>query len=365
MIKEGKFGTQEAVSLVVITIVNKLFYTSPSLLAKVVGTTGWYLTLISAGTAMVGFTFIYLLLKRFPGQNLPEIFESVFWAPIGFILSALLAIFLLVSTAIGVREFTDVLKIYTLPLSPPSFILGILVSGILVLNLLGLESMARFARLSALALLLTFFSVLLLGAQNYDSHNIHPLFGYGLGRTILQGLSGSSQYGEVILLAIFAGSLQGVNYLKKAGYISIAISGLLISTGLLAFTLTFPYYTAPEITAPMYQMATLIDFGRFLQRIDPLFLFVWIISAFISRSLLFYGFASLYCKIFRIQDTRPVIISSSIILFTLALIPQDMISLVLFYFQIIRNYGWIIFYLLPFTALIIAGLKKQGGVGDA
>ncbi|MCX7772772.1 MAG: hypothetical protein N2376_06640 [Clostridia bacterium] len=38
---EGKFGYHEAISLVVIMMTSKVFFTSPSVVMKLVGTTGW------------------------------------------------------------------------------------------------------------------------------------------------------------------------------------------------------------------------------------------------------------------------------------------------------------------------------------
>jgi hypothetical protein len=65
MLKEGKFGAAEAVCLVTITCTVKIFFTSPAVLVRHVGTAAWYVTLISAITALIGFSFIYLLLSVF------------------------------------------------------------------------------------------------------------------------------------------------------------------------------------------------------------------------------------------------------------------------------------------------------------
>ena len=69
MIKEGNFGYHEAISLLVITIVTKVFFTSPAILVEIVGTSGWYMTIISMLVAIFAFMFLYLLLKRFPQKH--------------------------------------------------------------------------------------------------------------------------------------------------------------------------------------------------------------------------------------------------------------------------------------------------------
>ena len=59
------------------------FFTSPSALTNYVGTASWYMTLISDLTAIIGFAFLYLLLKRFPGKDIVEIFNVSFGKLIG------------------------------------------------------------------------------------------------------------------------------------------------------------------------------------------------------------------------------------------------------------------------------------------
>jgi spore germination protein KB len=138
----------------------------------------------------------------------------------------------------------------------------------------------------------------------------------------------------------------------------------LVSAAFLAFTLTFPYFTAAEVTSPLYQMMALIDYGRFFQRFDALFFFIWNISTLITVSLELYIAASIYCKMFRIQNIKPVIIPFSIIMFTIAMIPKDFGTLISGYDNLIAEYSWTVFYILPIIALITAKLRGKKGEGE-
>jgi spore germination protein KB len=360
VIKEGKFGVQEAMWMIAITISSKVFYTSPGHLANIVGNTGWYMTLISMSTAILGFTLICILMKRFPDKDIITIFESTMGRIFGFGFSAVLGLYLLFLATSTISEFTNVMKTYAFPLTPPVMIIGIFVAGVLVMCIVGLESLARFAKLFVYPMLLGFILILLLGIQNYNINRIFPIFGYGVDKILLNGFARSSAYGEVILLAVFANSLQGISHIKKAGYTSLLISGASISLSLLAFALTFPYFTAQEIVSPMYQLATLVDYGRFVQRIEPIFLFIWFIGSFITVTAIFYGFISTYCKLFRIQDYKPIIIGSSLILFSGAAIQNNIGVGIEEIIQSIRQYGWIPIFMLPAMALFIGMIRKKG-----
>lgn len=361
MIQEGKIGVQEAICLTTITISTKVFFTSPSFIARFVGTAGWYMTLISAATAALGFSFVYILLKRFPGKNLVAIFDEALGRFPGFVFSFLLCAFLLFLGAIQMREFIEVIKVFALPHTPPSFLIGIFLLVILTLSYFGLETIARFSRLIAIILLVSLVSVLLISSQNYEPRFLTPLLGYGLDRTVLHGIRRNSAYGEVVILAIFAASLQGSKHIRKAGFISLLLSGLIISSSILAFSLTFPYYSVQEITAPIYQMVRMIMYGSFIQRLDPIYLFLWNISTLIAITCLFYASTVTYCRMFRISDYKPVILPFGVTMFALTLLPKDFTSVFSGYVQLTRDFGWIFFFLLPLIALVTAIIRKKGG----
>lgn len=365
MIKEGKFGPQEAICLIMITISAKLFYTSPSTVSSLVGTAGWYMTLISASVAALGFTFMYLLLKRFPGKDIIEIFEITFGRIIGFVFSALLALLMLFIAAVRTREFSEVLKVYVLPLTPMPIVLIIFIIVAAILNILGLETIARLSKLTAYIMVVGFLIVIILGQQNYDTNRLFPILGYGIGKTLYHGVVRSSVYGEVIILAVIAGSLQGTKHIRKAGFVSIVLSAFFICIALLSFILTFPYYVAMEVTSPMYELVTLIDYGRFFQRVDPIYLFIMGISSLISVSAVLYAFVSIYCKMFRINDTKPVILASSIIAFIFAALQKGTGDVVFGSVQNIRDYGGMIFYIPPILSFITAKIRNKGGKKSA
>lgn len=361
MIKEGKIGVQEAVCLIVIAISNRVFFTAPTVVEQAVGTAGWYMSLISNIISIVFFSFILLLLKRFPGKNLLEIYDLAFGRVIGFMLALIYSVSFLAASGILLREFYEILKSFVLPQTPISALNASMTVVIAVSVFLGLETIARVAKLGAFFGLFLYLLLLLLSAPNFQFSNLFPILGYGFGKTIMEGFTRSSAYSEVIVLAIVAGSLQGISHIKKAGYISLILSGLLISGGIFCMQLQFPYYAFQEQTAPLYTMATIVDYGSFFQRLDPAFLIMWLIITVISGSIVFYCSVSSYCKTFSLKDKRPVIIPMAVLLFTVTMIPGDLPSVIHVYIEILKTFPIFLFYLLPLAALITAVLRKKKG----
>lgn len=359
MSKEGKFGYHEAISMIVITISMKVFFTSPAVLVSIVGTSGWYMNIISMLTAIVAFLILYLLLKRFNKKNLMEISEAVLGKVLGSVFLIVLAAFLILIASINMREFIEVLKVYVLPESPPSFIMTLFAISIAALSFMGLETIARFSKFIIYILGLGYILVVLLSAQNFTPRQLYPILGYGLDKTIITGLTRSSGYAEIIVLGIIASSLHGFKEIKRIGLWGLLISGVIISSAMLAFSLVFPYTTGQEICSPMYDMAALVDYGGFLQRLEPIFLFLWNFGTFISVTVLFYASIMVYCHVFKMDDKRPVILPMITILFCLNLIPRGISEVIYGAIQQIRARSWMICFVFPLLLLIVAIIRKK------
>ena len=138
------------------------------------------MTLISALTAMFGFMFLYLLLKRFPNKNIMEIADMVLGKLGSIIFLFLFGGFLLWSASISIREFAEVLKVYVLPQSPPSFIIILFLITIIVLSFMGLETIARFAKFIIYILGVGFILVFPAFCPEHCTSVSFPLLGYGL-----------------------------------------------------------------------------------------------------------------------------------------------------------------------------------------
>lgn len=364
MLKEGRFGYKEAISLIVITITSKAFFTSPSAVIKLVGTAGWYMTLISATVAALMFLFLYLVLKRFSGKNIMEINDIVLGKFAGSLLSFIYFAFLLVIASVNMREFSEILKVFVLPESPPSFIMAIFIISVVSIAFAGLETLARYAKFLIYLLGAGFIFVVLLSVPNFRMHRLHPILGRGLDKTIIYGVLRCSFYGEAAILGIIAPSLQGTREIKKIGLYSIFISGLVTSLSLFSFGMVFPYTTAQELASPMYAMAANVRLGEFLQHMEPIFVFLWNFSSFIEVSALFYGAVMIYCHIFKISDKRPVILPMGTLLFCLNLLPKGIYEVSSGYVQTLRTWGWVLYFLPSIIVLIIAVIRKKKGIPE-
>lgn len=360
MIKEGKFGAHEMVCLVVIAMSNKALFSTVSRFLDLSATSAWLMTLVSCASACLLFIFVYRLLRRFPGKNLMEIFDITLGRAVGFVFSLTFVVAIFFCCSILVREFAAICKEYVFPNTQMSAISITMLLTVSLACYFGLESIARFAKLTAYFGLVSFLLLITGIIPHMNISNMFPVMGYGLDVTVWQGLLRTCTYSEVIFIAILAGSMHGIKQIKKAAYLSLFISGIIIAAVLLVCVLVLTYPLGQDQMAPLYVIARQINMGHFFERLDPLFLYLWFVSTIITVAAEFYTGISVYCKTFKLQDHRPVIIPAAVIVLAVSFIPKDFTAIedaLIF----IRTYGIFVVFLMPIIALAASVLRRKKG----
>ncbi|EGD48500.1 spore germination protein [Ruminiclostridium papyrosolvens DSM 2782] len=361
MTNERKFGTAEAVYLTTLVIASKAFYTSIRVMIKITGTAAWYMTIVSCLTSIIFFLLISLVMKRFPGKNLVEIFELVTGRFFGKILTLVFSAYFVYYAGSSLREFLEMIKAYNLPYTPPSLIIFAFMAVVVVLAYIGLEGMVRFASVIFYPVLIGIALILFLAYPYYNVRAIFPIGGYGIAETLKSGFFRSSAYDEVIILAFIINSIDGVKKFRKVGVLSLFISGIVFTSNCLCNIMAFDYTMSSENVSDLFQLARVIYFSRFFQRIESIFLFIWILASLITVGLAFYIAISSFCKAFKISNHRPLILQFAFLTFMVTLLPEGLIQLAKTNIVVLREYSMILVYGIPVLILFISVIFGKRG----
>lgn len=362
MIEEGRFGLNEAIALSTLAIITKVFYTNPGAVIKSAGTAGWYVTLISALIDLIlFFLLVYPLLKRFPGHNLVEIFQKVFGKILGKAMSMLFLTYFLLVSGSNVREFVEMIKAYNLPYTPPSVIIFTFLLPVAYITKLGLESLVRIAYLSFWTVLGGIVAILIFAYPLYNVDAIFPLAGYGIEKDLMVVVTRHSSYNEVILLAFLVHSLQKQKNLIIAAITSLVLTGILISLVILCSTMAFDYTVAKEHVSNLFELSRAIQFGRFFQRTESIFLIIWVIASVVYVTTFFYMGISVFCRTFNISNHRPLIFPFLFLVAMVTLLPGNLSETVENGTKLQRIYSLGLAYFLPCLALIFSLILNKKG----
>lgn len=357
MTMEEKISPNEAVVLAVIFISTKVFLIMPAVMADLGATAGWMVIIVAALTALAGFLPLAALLERFPGKSIVEIGEELVGPVINTLFSlAYLALFLAI-TSLVLRQFSERVLIAFIPEMPLSVSAFILLVGMIVASFLGITIMDRVSMLILVFLIVALAIMLLLTYPFWQVDYLFPFWGSGVAKILESGLLKSSIMSEVFIVALIAPFLTNAG-IRKIGLWSIAIAGLVMVIVEIVFLMVFPVPVASEITLPIYQMNSLIYLGRFVQRLEVIFIPLWYLTALLNLSIGLYGVVVIVTRMLRLPYHQPLVFPLAIIVVALAFWPPSVGVTLMISQDIIGNYSWVPAFVLPCILFLIYKVRK-------
>ncbi len=360
MDKRIKFGRWEAIMLISNLVCTKIFLYFNRMTVEDAGNAGWMMSVIIGAVALLLYAVLISLYRKFEGRDILDIAEmaggKVLRAVAGFTLGGVL----FVLAALTMRKFSEDIKTISLPTSPLSYVMAFFMAGVVIAGFLGIESIVRHNAIVA-PIVTAGYVVILLGIMpKIDITNLTPIFGTGLKDIFLKGFYRTSVFAELLVLFMLPPFLESYNDVRKVGYVSIIASSFFMVTGSLVYILVFPYPSSMEPFLPVFNMARLIGLGRFFQRIESLFVFIWVMSALIYLVTVFFFAVYTVSKAAGLKYLRPLIIPFAIIVFSGAFLPVDLLSVIEIERGIVNTWGWAVTFGFIGLIMFAAGLRKRG-----
>lgn len=361
MNSEGNIGTFEAICLTTLILTNKVFFTSIAFIVQKTGTAAWYATLISCAVTLILFFFLYLLLRRFPGKDIPQIYELVLGKVVGKLVVFIFCILAIYYSGSNLREFVEMIKVYNLPITPTSIIMASFLLVAVIISSYGFECIGRICAVFFIPIAAGLLLILLLASPEYNFNLLKPVGGYGVDVTLINGFLRISAYMEFTVLSIVTGAIGGHINFKKIGIISILLAGIIFSVSIICYLMTFGYSSGSENISGIFELSRSIYFNRFFQRVESVFLFIWVISSVITTTVTFYIGVLIYCKTFSIKNHRPLLLPFAILTFIVAILPRSMQEIAQINVVFLRQYSTFVVITPSIIVLIISWIFKKRG----
>lgn len=351
---ETKIGHREALTLLIFIMSGKVFLQFPRDMVLFGDSAGWLIVILSGILALVGFSFIYALLLRFPSRNIIEISRAITGKFIGTGAGVLFFLYFLIVTSLLLRKFAESFILAILPETPISVITGIFLILLMYSVFLGIETLSRVAWLYGPYLLGTLIIILVFSLPNGSLLSLTPVLGKGPGPIFKNSLTNVSMFSEILLLGLIAPLIRDKKKIFGVGFYSMVIAIIINTLITMVVIFVFNYAGASRIILPIFQLTRLITYGEFIQRAESIFVFLWFFAAAIELGGLFYGTVVSFAETFRIRYYRPLIIPIAVICFTISLIPPSMTDTVVLNDQTLGNVYWIVSFWIPSILWLVA-----------
>ena len=302
---------------------------------------------------------IYKLLKNFPGSDIVDISDYIGGKTLKNIMGSIFIFYFMTSSAILIRKFCESIKVVYYPLTNVIFIVLAFIITICITNKF---EFATTAKVNLIVLPIAIFSILFLFGANvkyFQATNIFPIFGKGIFNTFVTGLGNLGAFGGISLLYFTPPFIKEPSKTKKIFLISVGLSILyiILCVGIILFM--FPFLMKVGEIIPLYSVARYVEFGSFFQRLESLFLLIWILEIACYLSITTSLSLSIFKKLTNIKNTKPIVYIFALLTFSIAMFPKNYAISQFIESTIHRYFSIGITFILGISILIIGNIKKR------
>ncbi|RID83696.1 amino acid permease [Peribacillus asahii] len=351
--------TLQATTILISTIIGVGVLPLP-LFAVRAGETGAPLvTLFGIGIAAIGLFIITKLGIRHPSKTIITYSEEILGKWLGKVCSIFVIIFFTILTALAAREFGTVVTTSVLIETP----LDVTVIVMLVLAAISARNNINvFAYIHNFYVPIILAPVLIVVAVSLKNANIlylRPLIGSDFKEMFFGALTVAALFQGSFIMTLIIPAMKQPKKAMKASIWAILISGGLYLLLVIATVAVFGTEEIKQLFWPTLELARTTSLpGNILQRLDIVFLSVWVTAVFTTIFASYYLTIYSIKQFFRLQDHKMLSYFILPFVYILAMLPEDIFQM----YEIIRYVGRIglsITILYPLFLLILDVLKSK------
>ncbi|MCF0124520.1 MAG: GerAB/ArcD/ProY family transporter [Clostridia bacterium] len=354
-----RMGTAEAIMvLLTVIVIHSMLSLPKDILSSQKSASLLNIIYISIIALVLGY-IIFRLFKNFPGMDIIDISEFIGGKAFKTIIGIIFIFYFLFSSSILLRNFCESLKIIYYPMTDIIFIIALFIISVCIATTLDFSATIKTNLIVLPIVLISIVFLFFANMNKFVPEKIFPILGDGAYNTFIAGLTNLTSFAGMASLYFIPPLLKEPEKFKKITLISIGLMAiyLLLSVGTLLFMFSF-FVDIDEIT-PLYNATRYIEIGSFFQRLESVFLLIWILSFACYLSIAINFALETYKKITNISKAKPMTFIGGLLIFGMALIPRDYADCQVFEKKYYRYVVFSVVFVLGFSLLIIANIAKK------
>jgi spore germination protein len=356
-----EISTLEASSIVISTVIGVGVLPLPLFAVQAGNTAAPLITIMAIGISMIGIIVVSILGIRYPEQTIITYSQNILGKWFGRIFSFLIIIFFAILTSLTSREFGEVVITAVLKETP----LEVTVLVMLILAAISTRhDMITFAYIQLFYLPVILgpaILIVILSLKNADILYLLPV--WGNAPDMIMMMSGiftiAALFQGAFVMTIVIPSMSEPKKAMKAGIWGILISG---GSYLLIVIATLAVFGPGEISQllwPTLELARTTSIpGNILQRLDVVFLAIWVVSVFTTLLSSYKLTIHSISQLFGLRDHKMFSYFLLPFVFIIAMIPQNILHM----YGVIRLVGRVGLFLTigyPIFLLIVDTFKRK------
>ena len=279
----------------------------PGITAERAKQSAWLASLFASLAGFISLWVVGKLGQRFPGHTLPQYSKIILGKTLGKIVGGAYVLFFLFANILVIREFSDFLTITLMPETPRVIFSAIIVLIGAYAASKGIEVIARMTQFVLPLFVFTLVFLLGLATPNMELGKLQPFLERGILPVIWGAVVPASWYGEIVVLVILMPMVNKPQEIKRKGaYALLGALFFLTAETLITLTIFGPNLTG-DLLFPFWYLAKYIEFGNYLQRMESLIVFLWVISIVIKVAVFYYLVCFATAQVLNLKGYKPVI----------------------------------------------------------
>lgn len=355
----SKINTIEAIMLILTIVVTHTILALPrNILVSTKSATILNLIYVSIIAILISY-FIYKLFKNFSGADIIDVSEFLGGKVFRNIVGIIFISYFIISSSILLRNFCESLKIIYYPMTNIVFIVLMFIIALCIANRLEFSATLKTNTLIIPLVLISIIFLFFANMNKFTPERIFPLLGDGLYQTFGLGLINISAFGGIAYLYFLPPLLKEPKKMKKIYLISIGVSAIYLILCVSTLLFMFSFFIETNEITPLYNATRYIEFGSFFQRLEAVFLLIWILAFACYLSIATKFSMRIFQKITKIENKNELIDIFGLLIFGIAMLPKNYAISEKFETKIYPYLVLGIVFAFSLIILVIANLKKR------
>lgn len=354
-----KIGKFEAIALIIMVSMNQIFLNLSNIIIVNTGTSAWINVIVISIVAFLFCLLISKLFKPFPAHDIVDVSEYLGKKTLKTIIGLLYILFFIFISAIILRYLTNSLKLIYFEKSPLTFLLILFLIPVVFAVRLGIKPISRVNLIFIPIVLISMLIILFSTVSDFVPQRIFPILGFGANETFLIGLNNIFTFSAFAYLYFLIPLLKNPEDFKKVALSSIIISAVYIFLSVICLIMMFPFISFTDEMLSIYLLTRLIEFGKFFQRVDAIFVLIWILSGFSFLSITIEFINRIFKKLINLKTHKEMAYSICAIIFSISLAFGNLAQIKYIQNIILKYFVLLLVFLISLIILVLANLKLK------
>lgn len=284
----------------------------------------WLLIILlcTAIAVLQGILLCYLP-GKFPNKTVQDYSEIILGKYPAKIIGIIITAHFILSTAVQLRIFSNVIKLYLLSNTPRNVIIIVMIATVIYTTIGGMGNILRvirfFVKLAIIGLILLL--AVALASRNYTT--VSQIFNLNPKDLIFSLPSSMMLFGGLETIMVSSAFVKHNKSITKSVVSAVIITGILIIITEFVLLISFGVETLEHIRYPILYLAGSISLNSTVtQRFDLVFIFAWMILTFSTISIAYYNSSFTLTHLIGTKCIYPSNFALAPVVIVMALFPQ-------------------------------------------